>query len=66
MKMTDVTVYKNEAVDVKVTANPDGAKWRTLDASIKSGGDFAYAEETEDGVKITGLSRRYSCCNSCC
>ena len=52
----NVTVYKNKEVNVKVTANPDGAKWRTLDPSIKSGGEYANAEETEDGVKITGLA----------
>lgn len=52
----NVTVYKNKEVYVKVTANPDGAKWRTLDPSIKSGGEYANAEETEDGVKITGLA----------
>ena len=52
----EVTLYKNESVDVTVTANPEGAKWRTLKASIKSGDSFAYAEETEAGVKITGLA----------
>ena len=56
VEKSEVTLYKNESVDVKVTANPDGAKWRTLKASIKSGDDFAYAEETEEGVKITGLA----------
>ena len=56
VEKSEVTLYKNESVDVKVTANPDGAKWRTLKASIKSGDDFAYAEDTEEGVKITGLA----------
>ena len=56
VEKSEVTLYKNESVDVKVTANPDGAKWKKLDASIKSGDDFAYAEETQEGVKITGLA----------
>ncbi len=51
-----VTLYKNETVNVKVTANPEGAEWERLAASIKSGDDYVTVIETDDGVAITGLA----------
>lgn len=50
-----VTVYKGDTEKVVVTANPTGAKWDTLDASLRTGDQNAMAKAVADGVEITGL-----------
>lgn len=53
---TEVEVFKGDVAKVVVTANPEGAKWTTLDASFRSGNEFATVKSVEDGVEITGLA----------
>ena len=50
-----VTVYKGDTEKVVVTANPTGAKWDTLDASLRTGDQNAMAKAVANGVEITGL-----------
>lgn len=54
---TDVVVYKGDEAKVKVTANPDGAVWTSLQGSFNSGAEYAQVKEVEDGIVITGVAR---------
>ncbi len=51
-----VTLYKGETSKVGVTAQPEGAVWDTLEASLNSGAEFAEVKEVADGVEITGVA----------
>ncbi len=51
-----VTLYKGETSKVGVTAQPEGAVWDTLEASLNSGAEFAEVREVADGVEITGVA----------
>lgn len=54
---TDVVVYKGDEAKVKVTANPNGAVWTSLEGSFNSGAEYAQVKEVEDGIVITGVAR---------
>ncbi|MBO5477657.1 MAG: Ig-like domain-containing protein [Clostridia bacterium] len=51
-----VEVFKGDVAKVVVTATPEGAEWTTLDASFRSGSEYATAKSVEDGVEIEGLA----------
>ena len=51
-----VTLYKGETSKVGVTAQPEGAVWDTLEASLNSGAEFAEVSGVADGVEITGVA----------
>lgn len=54
---TDVTVYKGDTESIKVTANPTGAEWETLEGAIKTGSDYVTTAVKDDAVEITGVAR---------
>lgn len=53
---TEVEVYKNAKAEIVVTATPEGAEWSELDASLRSGSDFATVEVVDGKVVVTGLA----------
>lgn len=57
LETTDVVVYKGDEAKVKVTANPNGAVWTSLEGSFNSGAEYAQVKEVEDGIVITGVAR---------
>ena len=53
---TEVEVYKNATAEVVVTATPEGAEWAELDASFRSGSEFATVEVVDGKVVVTGVA----------
>jgi len=53
---TEVEVYKNATAEVVVTATPEGAEWSELDASFRSGSEFATVEVVDGKVVVTGVA----------
>ena len=53
---TEVEVFKNNEVEVEVVATPEGAEWSDLDASFRSGSDYATVKVVDGKVVITGVA----------
>lgn len=53
---TEVEVFKNDTAEIVVTAAPEGAEWSELDASFRSGSEFATVEVVDGKVVVTGVA----------
>lgn len=53
---TTVEVYKNATAEFVVTAAPEGAEWSELDASFRSGNEYATVDIVDGKVVVTGLA----------